>query len=268
MRIATWNVNSLPTRLPRLQRWLAEAAPDVLVMQETKIAQDAFPAADLATLGYQSVHRGQGRWNGVALISRLGIEDVETDLPEAPLFPDATCPPEARYLAATCGGVRVAGVYVPNGRTTTDPHYHYKLEWLAALADHLVPAAAGAQPFAVMGDFNVAPHDDDVWDIKAFIDSTHVTAPERAAVQALIDAGLEDVMPTISKGPHPYTYWDYRAGSFHKAMGMRIDLVLANAALTAHLEGAFVDREARKPGVKGTPPPSDHAPVVIDISCP
>jgi exodeoxyribonuclease-3 len=266
VRIATWNVNSLPARLPRLLAWLAAAEPDVLVLQETKIAQDAFPTDEVAAAGYASVHRGQGRWNGVALLSRVGIDDVETDLAAVPGFPDPGDPPEARYIAATCGGVRVAGVYVPNGRTPQDPHYEYKLEWLAALARHLAPVAAAATPFAVMGDFNVAPADDDVWDIAAFAQSTHVTAPERAALAQLRALGLSDVVPTISKGPHPYTFWDYRGGSFHKAFGMRIDLVYGNEPFTSRVRGAYVDRDARKPGVKGTPAPSDHAPVVVDLA--
>ena len=265
MRIATWNVNSLPSRLPRLLPWLASAQPDVLVLQETKIAQDAFPTDELAGAGYESVHRGQGRWNGVALLSRVGIADLETDLPGAPGFPDPADPKEARYLAATCGGVRVAGVYVPNGRSPQDPHFQYKLAWLEALADHLAPAAASPEPFAVLGDFNVAPADDDVWDIALFAESTHVTPQERRALAGLRELGLSDVMPTISKGPHPFTYWDYRGGYFHKAFGMRIDLVYGNAAFTARVRSATVDRDARKPGVKGTPPPSDHAPVIVDL---
>jgi exodeoxyribonuclease-3 len=192
---------------------------------------------------------------------------VETDLPGAPGFPDPKAAPEARYIAATCDGVRVAGVYVPNGRTVDDPHYGYKLDWLAALAEHLAIPAAAAVPFAVMGDFNVAPPDADVWDPVAFIGSTHVTPPERAALAALAATGLTDIQPGISKG-NPFSYWDYRGGAFHKGMGMRIDLVYANAAFTAAVSGAFVDREARKPGVKGTPAPSDHAPVVIDLDLP
>jgi len=265
VRIATWNVNSLPARLPRLLGWLASVEPDVVLLQETKIAQEAFPSAELAAAGYESVHRGQGRWNGVAVLSRVGIDDVEADLPGAPGFPEGTDPPEARYIAATCGDVRVAGVYVPNGRTPLDPHYAYKLAWLHALAGHLASAAGAATPFAVLGDFNIAPADDDVWDIAAFVGSTHVTPPERAAIAELRALGLVDVIPTISKGPHPYTYWDYRAGSFHKAMGMRIDLVLANAGFADRVTGAVVDRDARKPGVKGTPAPSDHAPVIVDL---
>jgi exodeoxyribonuclease-3 len=265
VRIATWNVNSLPARLPRLLGWLASAEPDVVVLQETKIAQDAFPTAEVAAAGYESVHRGQGRWNGVALLSRVGIEQVETDIPGVPGFPAAEDPPEARYVAATCAGVRVAGVYVPNGRTPADPHYEYKLAWLEALAEHLAGPAAAPTPFAVMGDFNVAPTDEDVWDIAQFAQSTHVTAAERAALARLRDLGLADIVPTISKGPHPYTFWDYRAGSFHKAMGMRIDLVYANAAFAAGVRAAVVDRDARKPGTKGTPAPSDHAPVIVDL---
>jgi exodeoxyribonuclease-3 len=267
VRIATWNVNSLAARMPRLLGWLAEAQPDVLVLQETKLAQEAFPSEALLAAGYASAHRGEGRWNGVAVLSRVGIADVDADLPGCPGFPDPGDPAEARFLAATCGGVRVASVYVPNGRTTDDPHYAYKLRWLDALAVHLAPAAAGETPFAVLGDFNIAPTDADVWDPAAFVGSTHVTPQERAALAALRDLGLADVVPTISKGPHPYTYWDYRAGAFHKGMGMRIDLVYGNPAFVACVQGAWVDREARKTGVRGTPPPSDHAPVVVDLSC-
>jgi exodeoxyribonuclease-3 len=267
VRIATWNVNSLAARMPRLLGWLAEAQPDVLVLQETKLAQEAFPSEALLAAGYASAHRGEGRWNGVAVLSRVGIADVDAALPGCPGFPDPGDPAEARFLAATCGGVRVASVYVPNGRTTDDPHYAYKLRWLDALAVHLAPAAAGETPFAVLGDFNIAPTDADVWDPAAFVGSTHVTPQERAALAALRDLGLADVVPTISKGPHPYTYWDYRAGAFHKGMGMRIDLVYGNPAFVACVQGAWVDREARKTGVRGTPPPSDHAPVVVDLSC-
>ena len=266
VRIATWNVNSLPARLPRLLGWLDATSPDVLVMQETKVGQDAFPAEEFAAVGYESAHRGQGRWNGVAVLSRVGIEQVDSDLPEAPGFPDPAGEPEARFIAATCGGVRVAAVYVPNGRTPLDPHYGYKLEWLRALSAHLRPAASGPEPFAVMGDFNVAPADDDVWDIAAFAGSTHVTPAERAALAGLVEIGLQDVVPTINKGPHPYTYWDYRGGNFHKAMGMRIDLVFGNQPFVQRVQSAHVDRDARKPGVKGTPPPSDHAPVVVDLA--
>jgi exodeoxyribonuclease-3 len=260
MRIATWNVNSVLARLPRLVEWLKEAAPDVVCLQETKVAEGAFPGDEVSGLGYAIADHGEGRWNGVAVLSRVGLENVERGLPGDPGYPDAQTL-EARTIAATCGPVRVRSVYVPNGRTPEDPHYQYKLRWLAALRDAVAADAAGPTPFAVMGDFNVAPNEDDVWDPAAFVGSTHVTPPEREALARLRDTGLTDVVPTISKGPHPFTYWDYRAGSFHKGMGMRIDLVYANAALAGAVSGAWVDREARKG--KG---PSDHAPVIVDLN--
>ena len=259
VRIATWNVNSVLARLPRLVEWLEQAAPDVVCLQETKVGDDAFPAEAVAPLGYAVAHHGEGRWNGVAVLSRVGIEDVARGLPGDPGFPDGSTL-EARTLAATCGPVRVRSVYVPNGRTPDDPHYAYKLRWLEALRAAVAADAAGGRPFAVMGDFNVAPTDEDVWDPAVFVGSTHVTPAERAALAALLDEGLTDMIPRIAKGPHPFTYWDYRAGSFHKGMGMRIDLVYANAALAASVSDAWVDREARKG--KG---PSDHAPVIVDL---
>ena len=258
-RIATWNVNSLNARLPRVEEWLGQARPDVLCMQETKLSDDAFPAMTFAALGYDSVHHGEGRWNGVAILSKAGLADVERGLPGDPGFPGPDTL-EARTISATCGPVRVRSVYVPNGRTPEDPHYQYKLRWLAALRDAVAADAAGAAPFALMGDFNVAPADDDVWDIAAFQGSTHVTPAERAALAELRAAGLTDIVPRIEKGPHPFTYWDYRAGSFHKGMGMRIDLMYANQAFAGKVADAWVDREARKG--KG---PSDHAPVVVDL---
>jgi exodeoxyribonuclease-3 len=259
VRVATWNVNSVGARLPRLVEWLELAAPDVLCVQETKVAADAFPAAAVAPLGYQVAHHGEGRWNGVAVLSRVGLEDVVRGLPGDPGFPDPGTL-EARAVAATCGPVRVTSVYVPNGRTPEDPHYAYKLRWLAALGAAVAADAVGARPFAVLGDFNVAPADADVWDPAAFVGSTHVTAAERAALAGLRATGLADVVPTIAKGPHPYTYWDYRAGAFHKGMGMRIDLVYGNPPFVSAVRAAVVDRDARKG--KG---PSDHAPVVVDL---
>src|ERR1700728_3002777 len=198
MRIATWNVNSVLARLPRLLEWLEQAAPDVVCLQETKVGPDAFPADAITELGYEIGQNGEGRWNGVAL-----------GLPGDPGFPDEKIL-EARTIAATCGPVRLRSVYVPNGRTPDDPHYAYKLRWLAALRTAVAADAAGSVPFAVMGDFNVAPADDDVWDPAAFIGSTHVTPAERAELAALRETGLTDVVPRIEKGPHPYTYWDYR----------------------------------------------------------
>jgi exodeoxyribonuclease-3 len=260
VRIATWNVNSVLARLPRLVEWLEQAAPDVACLQETKVAADAFPVDAVAPLGYEVAHHGEGRWNGVAVLSRVGLDDVVRGLSDDPGFPDPGTT-EARTIAATCGPVRVRSVYVPNGRTPEDPHYAYKLRWLPALAADTAGEAAGDRPYALMGDFNIAPADDDVWDPAAFAGSTHVTPAERAALAALREQGLADIIPRIAKGPHPFTYWDYRAGAFHKGMGMRIDLVYANAALAGLVKDAWVDRETRKG--KG---PSDHAPVIVDLA--
>jgi exodeoxyribonuclease III len=260
VRIATWNVNSVLARLPRLVEWLEQASPDVVCVQETKVAADGFPSDAVEPLGYAVAQHGEGRWNGVAILSRVGLDDVVRGLPGDPGFPDpATL--EARSIAATCGPVRVRSVYVPNGRSPEDPHYGYKLRWLEALGETAAAEAAGDLPYAVMGDYNIAPTDADVWDPAAFVGQTHVTPPERAALAALLGHGLTDVIPRIAKGPHPFTYWDYRAGAFHKGMGMRIDLVLANATLAASVKDAWVDREARKG--KG---PSDHAPVIVDLT--
>ncbi len=256
MRIATWNVNSVLARIPRLLEWLEQTAPDVLAVQETKVAEDEFPTVEVEALGYQVAHHGEGRWNGVAILSKVGLDDVVRGLEGGPGFPD----PEARSVSATCGPVRVWSVYVPNGREPGHEHYAYKLEWLAALRAAVEPDAHGDRPFAVMGDFNVAPNDDDVWDMAAFAGSTHVTPPERAALEALRAVGLHDVIGRALKYDTPYTYWDYRAGNFHKNLGMRIDLVYANAAFADAVRDAYVDRDARKG--KG---PSDHAPLVVDL---
>jgi exodeoxyribonuclease-3 len=254
MRLATWNVNSVTARLPRLLEWLADSKPDVLCVQETKTA--SFPAAEVAELGYETAASGDGRWNGVALLSRVGLADVRNGFPGEPGFPA----PEARAVSAICGGVRVWSVYVPNGREVESPHYAYKLEWLAALAGAVRADLAGTDRFAICGDFNVAPTDSDVFDPAAFIGSTHVTGPERAALTTLLDLGLVDIVPEPMKGPNPFTYWDYRAGMFHQDKGMRIDLVYATPAVARAVTSAYIDREARKG--KG---PSDHAPVVVDF---
>ncbi len=259
MRIATWNVNSVSARLPRVLEWLEAAAPDVVCLQETKVATDAFPFETVEAAGYQVAHHGQGRWNGVAVLSRVGLDDVTRGFPGDPGFPDSETL-EARALGATCGGVRLWSLYVPNGREPDNPHYAYKLAWLAAFRQAVAEEAAGSTPFALLGDFNVAPDDADVWDVAKFVGATHVTAQERSALAALRELGLTDVMPRALKGPHPYTFWDYRGGAFHKAEGMRIDLVYANPALASAVTDAYVDREARKG--KGA---SDHAPLVVDI---
>lgn len=255
MRFATWNVNSVKARLPRLLDWLAGVTPDVVCLQETKCGADAFPTAEVGALGYEVATHGTGRWNGVALLSRVGLDDVRRGLPGEPGFPD----PEPRAVSATCAGIRFTCVYVPNGRTLDDPHYAYKLAWLEALRGS-VSAEAAAGPVVLAGDFNVAPTDADVWDPAVFVGATHVSAPERAALGAILATGLRDVVPRPLKGTHPFTYWDYRAGMFHQNKGMRIDLVYASAALAEQVRDAYVDREARK----GTGP-SDHAPVVVDV---
>jgi exodeoxyribonuclease-3 len=259
VRIATWNVNSITARLPRVTEWLQGSGADVLCLQETKVAADKFPSEAFGELGYEVAHHGQGRWNGVAVISRVGIDAVERGFPGDPGFPDAETL-EARAIGATCGGVRVWSLYVPNGRTPDDPHYSYKLTWFSALTAHLGPQVGASTPLAVVGDFNVAPTDADVWDPAAFGGSTHVTDAERAAFEGVKALGLSDVFPRALKGDHPFTFWDYRDGAFHKGMGMRIDFVLANATLQSAVTDAYVDREARKG--KG---PSDHAPIVVDL---
>jgi exodeoxyribonuclease-3 len=258
LRIATWNVNSLPVRMPRVQEWLARVQPDVLCMQETKIADAAFPHAQLEELGYASVADGDGGYNGVAIASRVGVEDVSRGFKDEPGSPDL----EKRAIAATCAGVRVWSVYVPNGRSLESPHYRYKLAWLEGLRAAAGAEMQGGRPLAICGDFNVAPTDEDVWDPQAFVGATHVTPAERQAVSDLLALGLSDVHPRALKGA-PFTYWDYRAGMFHKGEGMRIDLVLLSDALEAELEDAYIDRDARK-GSK----PSDHAPIVVDLKRP
>ncbi len=248
MRLATWNVNSVGARLPRLLPWLEETAPDVVAIQETKCADGVFPHLPLRALGYDVAHAGDSRWNGVAVLSRVGLEDVELTLDGHP---------EPRLASAQCGPVHVTSVYVPNGRALDDPHYAYKLEWFAALRRRL-DAFDATQPLVVMGDFNVARTDDDVWDPAQFAGSTHVTPAERAAMDDLEAWGLVDVRARPGKGDRAYTYFDYRAGMFHKDLGMRIDYVLATPSVV--VRDAWVDREARKG--KGA---SDHCPVVVDV---
>ena len=256
MRIATWNVNSVRQRLPRLLPWLAERRPDVVCLQETKVANPVFDdalATPLAELGYDFVSHGLGQWNGVALLTRVGIEDPRRGFPGEPGFPD----PEARCVSAVCGGIRVHSVYVPNGRTLASDHYAYKLAWLEALRAHL--ATVGPE-VAVCGDLNIAPADADVFDPDAFVGHTHVSEPERRALAGLLGLGLHDVVRDHWPGERVYTYWDYRAGMFHQNLGMRIDLVLAGTPVAARVRAAWVDRQARK----GTGP-SDHAPVIVDL---
>ncbi|MEU5211459.1 exodeoxyribonuclease III [Streptomyces sp. NPDC020742] len=257
MRIATWNVNSITARLPRLLAWLESTGTDVLCIQETKCTAEQFPHEQLRELGYEAAVNANGRWNGVALLSKVGLEDVVLGLPGGPDYEGVQ---EPRAVSATCGPARVWSVYVPNGREVDHAHYAYKLGWFEALRKAVAEDAAGARPFAVLGDYNVAPTDEDVFDPAAFVGATHVTPAERAALSALREAGLTDVVPRPLKYDRPYTYWDYRQLAFPKNRGMRIDLVYGNAPFAKAVSDAYVDREERKG--KGA---SDHAPVVVDL---
>jgi exodeoxyribonuclease-3 len=256
VRIATWNVNSVKQRVPRLLPWLDQRRPDVVCLQETKLADDAFTellGAELAQRGYAVALHGEATWNGVAILSRAGLEDVVVGLDGAPGFPH----PEARAVAATCGGVRVVSVYVPNGRVPDSEHYRYKLAWLGALRDVV---ATGPDATIVCGDMNIAPTDDDVFDPDAYLGQTHVTPLEREALGELQRLGLRDVVRDRWPAERVFTYWDYRAGMFHQDLGMRIDLVLASAPVAERVQAAWVDRQARKGSG-----PSDHAPVIVDL---
>jgi exodeoxyribonuclease-3 len=260
VRIATWNVNSIKQRMPRFLPWLDERQPDVLCLQETKLTDDAISELlddELARRGYEGAYYGQAQWNGVALLSKVGLDRVVRGIPDAPGFPD----PEARAISATCGGIRMHCLYVPNGRTVDSDHYAYKLAWLDALRREVADEAANGQVDAIVcGDMNIAPADADVFDPQAYVGQTHVTAPERAALAALQELGLHDVVRERWPTERVFTYWDYRAGMFHQDLGMRIDLVLASSPVATRVQAAWVDRQARK----GTGP-SDHAPVIIDL---
>ena len=258
MRIVTWNVNSIGARLERVLAWLELNTPDVLALQELKCTDEAFPLMPIQALGYEVATLGTGRWNGVALLSRVGLDDITRGLLGQPQYEDAD---EPRAIAATCAGVRVWSVYVPNGREVDHPHFSYKLQWFQALRATAAAELAQApeRPFTIIGDFNVAPTDADVWDIAKFENSTHVTPQERQALADVRSAGLVEVMPRALKG-EPFTYWDYRQASFGRGWGMRIDLIYANQPFADAVSDAYIDREERKG--KGA---SDHAPVVIDV---
>jgi exodeoxyribonuclease-3 len=258
MRIATWNVNSLKARMPRVEEWLEYARPDVLCLQETKLADDAFPALAFSSLGYESVCHGHNQWNGVAILSRVGIDAITTGFDASVVDPYEG---DARLLAATCDGVRVVSVYVPNGREVGTEFYDRKLDWLGCLRDWVPSQGAPNEPLIVLGDFNVAPDDRDVWSVKAFKGATHVTQPERDAVTRLCEWGLHDAFRARYADDRLFSYWDYRRGDFHEHRGMRIDLALATQPLIDRITWAVVDRNARKGKL-----PSDHAPVIIDFA--
>jgi exodeoxyribonuclease III len=256
VRLATWNVNSIKQRVPRLLPWLDQRQPDVVCLQETKLSDDAFAALldeQLVSRGYEIAVHGEVQWNGVAILSRVGLDDVVPGVAGAPGFPN----PEARAVSATCDGIRVHSVYVPNGRVPGSDHYQYKLNWLTAFAQHL---RGGPRDAVVCGDMNIAPADEDVFDPEAYVGQTHVTAPEREALAQLQALGLRDVVRDRWPGKRVFTYWDYRAGMFHQDLGMRIDLVLATAPVAERVCAAWVDRHARKGSG-----PSDHAPVIVDL---
>jgi exodeoxyribonuclease III len=261
VRIATWNVNSIRARIDRVADWVERSNLDVVAMQETKCTDEQFPSDRFEALGYQTAHVGYSQWNGVAVVSRVGIDDIEVGFAGMPTWGDPAAA-EARALGATCGGVRIWSLYIPNGRELGDPHLDYKLDWLAKLRDAGAGwlAADPAAQIALMGDWNIAPQDDDVWSMDFYEGKTHVSAPERAAFAAVVDAGFADPVRPLAPGPGVYTYWDYTQLSFPKKRGMRIDFALCSSALAARVTGALIDREERKG--KG---PSDHAPVILDL---
>ena len=261
MRIATWNVNSIRSRIDRVEDWLRRTDVDILAIQETKCREDQLPRERLEALGYEVAHHGLNQWNGVAILSRVGLEDIEIGLPDIPQWGEPAVA-EARAIGATCGGVRIWSVYVPNGRDITDPHMDYKIAWLEHVQAHvsqwLAAEREGGLPFAVMGDWNIAPQDEDVWSMEYYIDKSHVSPREREAFQGLIDAGLTDVVRPHAPDPGTYTYWDYQRLAFQKRRGMRIDFILGSPGFAERVEGAAIDREERK-GAGA----SDHAPVIV-----
>jgi exodeoxyribonuclease-3 len=260
MRLATWNVNSLRVRLPAVERWIEEYQPDVLLLQETKLADGEFPAMPFAALGYESAHHGDGRWNGVAIVSRIGLEEPRAGFHDAAPGDVEEC----RIITAKCGPLQVFSVYVPNGRSVDSEFYVAKLGWLERLRGELEATSDPGADVVVGGDFNVAPSDLDVWDPAQFVGATHVTEAERAALRRVTDWGLVDALRQVTpEGPGPFSWWDYRGGAFHRGQGMRIDLLLLNTPLAARLEAVSIDREARK--IQAETKPSDHAPVMADI---
>jgi exodeoxyribonuclease III len=281
MRIATWNVNSLKARMERVEEWLAQRSPDVLMMQETKLADEAAPAMPFSMAGYDLLHHGEGRWNGVAIASRVGLEDVVTNFGDGPVrrspgadaiaeareaeaseAPAGEAPAgEARMVSAVCGGIRVVSVYAPNGRALDTPFYRAKLAWFDRLALWLRESCDPSQAIVIGGDFNVAPEDADVYDMADFAGATHVSAPERAAMAGLRDWGLVDAYRLHHPEPGKFSWWDYRAGNFHKGLGMRIDHLYVTRSVAERCVGAEIDRDARKGKL-----PSDHAPLYIDLT--
>jgi exodeoxyribonuclease-3 len=258
MRLATWNVNSIRTRVDRVVAFLERSGTDVLAMQETKCRDEQFPILPFEAAGYEVVTHGTSQWNGVAVASRVGVAEAEVGFPGMPVWGDPASA-EARALGVTCDGVRVWSLYVPNGRTLADPHYRYKLEWLGALKDaaHEWLRADPDAQIALVGDWNIAPRDEDVWDMSLFDGATHVSAPEREAFRSLEDVGFTEVTRPYTD---QYTYWDYKQLRFPRNEGMRIDFVLGSPAFASAVTGAAIHRDERKGDA-----PSDHVPVVVDL---
>ncbi len=259
MRLASWNVNSLRSRHAQLLTWLVERAPDVVALQETKARREQLLLEEFAELGYAVAHHGVDHWNGVAILSRVGLDHVVEGFSTPVVAPFD----EPRLLTATCGGVRVASIYVPNGRTLDDPHYRFKLDWLARLRLHLEAELRSGLPLLAMGDFNVAPTDQDLYDPRRFRRTTHATPAERAALIALTDLGLVDLLRAGDAGDGLFTWWNYRPGQFEANRGLRIDHVLADRRTAARVTRCWVDRQAR-----AVARASDHAPVIVDLAGP
>ncbi|MBI3749189.1 MAG: exodeoxyribonuclease III [Chloroflexi bacterium] len=280
MRIATWNVNSLKARQEAVERWLERAAPDILLLQETKLTDGDAPVMTFAMAGYQLIHHGEGRWNGVAVAARDGltVSDVVTNFGDGPVRDsgpggagaevtseeDFNPFDEARMLAVTVDGLRVVSLYAPNGRIVGSPFYAGKLAWFERLARWIRESGATGGPAVLGGDLNVAPTDKDVWNAAAVHGGTHVSEPEREAFRALLATGLVDGYRQVHDESGRFSWWDYRAGMFHKNLGMRIDHLLVSASVAARIVGAEIDRDARK----GPPIPSDHAPLLVDLDAP
>jgi exodeoxyribonuclease III len=276
MRIATWNVNSLKARQEAVEKWLERAEPDVLLIQETKLSDADAPVMPFRMLGYELVHHGEGRWNGVGILSRVGATDVITNFSDGPVRDSSAGAAvavseddfdpfdEARMVSAVCRGVRVASLYAPNGREVGSPFYEGKLRWFERLARWLAETRSPDEPLVIGGDYNVTPADEDVWDAVKAHGGTHVSEPERDALAALRVWGLVDAYRAVQPARGRFSWWDYRAGNFHRNEGMRIDLLYATAPVADRVVWAEIDREARK----GPPVPSDHAPVVIDLDQP
>jgi exodeoxyribonuclease-3 len=278
VRIATWNVNSLKARQEKVEQWLERAAPDILLIQETKLTDADAPVMTFAMAGYDLLHHGEGRWNGVGIVTRQGmtVDDVVTNFGDGPVrdsgpgaakdFSEEDFNPfdEARMLSARIDGIRIVTVYAPNGRVVGSPFYDGKLAWYERLARWLDETQDPAEPLLMGGDFNIAPTDADVWDARAVHGGTHVSEPEREAFRRLLDWGLVDTYRLRESAPGRFSWWDYRAGNFHKNLGMRIDHLLVTPPIAERVVAAEIDREARK----GPPIPSDHAPVTIDLDEP